>query len=367
MMLVFVRRIAASTSIVVPLNPSVYFHSKFSYPFSRSSIDNSDPLTLADNGCGSKSHLGGILALPSLCEDRPQLNSHEIKVVDLDTWSVSSGLSRCSMTKPRDSQLRLFGVEEVENELITSKEVMNDSDLYDVEDMRIHKDLFYKIEKGSIEFEEYQFDFHGRKSKSSANGGRECKKESLKCDFDQKDENILKDKGKGKEVKVGALVNKERLARSIEEKYVMCTPQDLDDASAMKKKRNPTFNQLTGPYHEPFCLDIHVSKGSVRACIVHRVTSKVVVVAHSISKDIKFNLGSTKSRVAATTIGKVLAHRALADDIHDVIYTPRKGDKLEGKLQLVLQAVIDNGINVKVRLKQRIRNKVVRRSPADEE
>ncbi|KAL2906633.1 50S ribosomal protein L18, partial [Bienertia sinuspersici] len=102
------------------------------------------------------------------------------------------------------------------------------------------------------------------------------------------------------------------------------------------------FNQLTGPYHEPFCLDIYVSKGSVRACAVHRVTSKVVVVAHSISKYMKFNLGSAKSRIAAATVGKFLAHRALADDIHDVIYTPRKGDELEGKLQLVLQSIIDN-------------------------
>ncbi|CAO2828329.1 unnamed protein product, partial [Amaranthus hypochondriacus] len=232
-MLVFIRRITASTPIFVPLIPSVYFHSKFSYPFSRSSIDSSDPLTLADNGCGSKNHIGGVLALPSLCENKPQLNSHEIKVVDLDTWSVSSGLSRVSISEPRDSQLRLFGVEEVENELITSKEVMNGSDLYDIEDMRIHKNLFYKIEKGSIEFEEYQFDFHGRKSKSTANIGRECKKESLKCDLDQKGEKILKGNNKVKEVKVGALVNKERLARSIEEKYVMCTPHDLDAASAM--------------------------------------------------------------------------------------------------------------------------------------
>ncbi|EEF45298.1 structural constituent of ribosome, putative [Ricinus communis] len=126
---------------------------------------------------------------------------------------------------------------------------------------------------------------------------------------------------------------------------------------AKKKVRTPTFNQLTGPYHEPFCLDIYISKASVRACVIHRVTSKVVAVAHSISKDLKFDLSSTRNVAACATVGAVLAQRALADDIHDVIYTQRKGEKLEGKLQIVLQSIVDNGINVKVKLKQRQRGK----------
>ena len=120
-----------------------------------------------------------------------------------------------------------------------------------------------------------------------------------------------------------------------------------------KKVRTPTFNQLTGPYHEPFCLDIYISKASVRACIIHRATSKVVAVAHSISKDMKFDLRSTRNASACAAVGEILAQKALDDDIHDVIYTPRKGDRLEGKLQIVLQSIIDNGVNVKVKLKQR--------------
>ncbi|KVI01688.1 Ribosomal protein L18/L5 [Cynara cardunculus var. scolymus] len=102
------------------------------------------------------------------------------------------------------------------------------------------------------------------------------------------------------------------------------------------------------PYHEPFCLDIYISKASIRACIVHRATSKVVAVAHSISKDMKFDLGSTRNAAACAAVGKVLAQRALADDIHNVVYTPRKGEKLEGKLQIVLQFVINDGVRVKL-------------------
>ncbi|KAB1670461.1 hypothetical protein ES319_1Z163000v1 [Gossypium barbadense] len=127
-------------------------------------------------------------------------------------------------------------------------------------------------------------------------------------------------------------------------------PDKVEVCSAEKKVRTPTFNQLTGPYHEPFCLDIYISKASVRACIIHRATSKVVAVAHSISKDMKIDLGSTRNASACAAVGLILAQRALDDDIHDVIYTPRKGDKLEGKLQIVLESIIDNGVNVKVNL-----------------
>ena len=75
-------------------------------------------------------------------------------------------------------------------------------------------------------------------------------------------------------------------------------------------------------------------------------------MAHSISKDMKFDLASTRNVTACGAVGAVLAQRALADDIHDVVYPPRKGDRLEGKLQIVLQSIIDNGVNVKVKLKQ---------------
>jgi len=128
-----------------------------------------------------------------------------------------------------------------------------------------------------------------------------------------------------------------------------------DNIVEVKRERVPTFNQMTDPYHHPFCLDIHVTKGSVRACFVHRVTSRVVAVAHSISKDMKFDLGSRKGKglKACAAVGAVLAKRAIEDDIHNAVYTPRKGDRIEGKIEVVLRAIIDNGVDVKVKLKQR--------------
>ncbi|XP_076885249.1 uncharacterized protein LOC143534704 [Bidens hawaiensis] len=190
------------------------------------------------------------------------------------------------------------------------------------DDLRICGKLFYKLDKDSKEYEEYNYNFH--KNKSSKTKSKLTKPED----------------------KVGELEPK-RNHGNVERR------KSDDRLFIEKKKRVLTFNQVTGPYHEPFCLDVYVSKGSVRACVVHRAMSNVVAVAHSISKDMKFDLGSTKSHAACAAVGKVLAQRALADDIHNVVYTPRKGAKLEGKLLNVVQSVINNGVMVKIKLKKK--------------
>lgn len=204
--------------------------------------------------------------------------------------------------------------------------------------MRIRGDLFYKLDRGSKEFEEYNYDFHrknnNQKTRKEQNNQEETK---MKKEAAKSNQQVREEYKKRDEPKINTFTG------------------EMDDFNAATKKRERTltFNQLTAPYHYPFCLDIYISKASVRACVIHRVTSKVVTVAHSISKDMKFDLGSTRNAVACAAVGTVLAQRSLEDDIHDVIYTPRKGDKVEGKLEVVLQAIIDNGVNVKVKLTQR--------------
>ncbi|KAM1304674.1 hypothetical protein FF1_022193 [Malus domestica] len=146
--------------------------------------------------------------------------------------------------------------------------VEGDPDFDDIDNMRIRGNLFFKLDRDSKEFEEYNFNFHRRKKSSKQ---KDDPKES------QRKGNELKD----------------------------------------SKRDNPS------------CELPSRSKTSVRACIIHRVTSKVVVVAHSISKDMKFDLGSTRNAAACAGVGEILAQRALDDDIHDVIYTPRKGERLE--------------------------------------
>uniref|UniRef100_A0A2K2ABC4 Uncharacterized protein n=1 Tax=Populus trichocarpa TaxID=3694 RepID=A0A2K2ABC4_POPTR len=272
----------------------------------------------------SKIHLS-----PLLRDSRPHLDGYNIELVDDDAWQA-------------------FG-----EQFDDVKSLQGNPDFDEIDNMRIRGNLFYKFDRDSKEFEEYSFDFHRKNSwrrKDDPKGNE--KKESSK-----KNESSKESKRK-ENSSCNSAFDVEKLPRIAKDPKVYNLLSNMDSSRGAEKKKisTPTFNQLTGPYHEPFCLDIYISKASVRACVIHRETSKtskVVAVAHSMSKDFKFDLASTKNAAACAAVGGILAQRALADDIHDVVYTPRKGERLEGKLQIVLQAIIDNGINVKVKLNQR--------------
>ena len=251
----------------------------------------------------------------------PLGNRFQIDVVDSDLWPASFDLSMDHAPKtgcPDDFQEHEDG------------EVHDSED--EIDDMRHRKKLFYKLDRGSKEFEENNVSLRHRRKREK--GNVKNPKESKKVDPDE-----------SASVKLPKLKTK--------------YPVREEDVVEAKRDREPTFNQMTDPYHHPFCLDIHVTKGSVRACFVHRVSSRVVTVAHSISKDMKFDVGSRKGMKACAAVGALLAKRAIEDDIHNAIYTPRKGDRIEGKIEVVLRAIIDNGVEVKVKLKQRKPTKVL--------
>ncbi|CAN8268750.1 unnamed protein product [Cochlearia groenlandica] len=268
-----------------------------------------------------------------------------VETVDDDAWHVSSSISQSWREFQADTaKVSSFttqgrrgggGGETIGHVL--------DLDQDDIDNMRICGHLFYKLDRGSKEFEEYNYDFH-RKNNHRINTKKEQNQQETKTSNNNNKETSKSNKE----------VRDEYKKRKDEPKTNTFTGEiDFLDTTLKKRERTLTFNQITAPYHYPFCLDIYISKASVRACVIHRATSKVVSVAHSISKDMKFDLGSTRNVAACVAVGTVLAQRTLEDDIHDVVYTPRKGDKVEGKLEVVLQAIIDNGVNVKVKLKQR--------------
>ncbi|KAL1197549.1 hypothetical protein V5N11_012125 [Cardamine amara subsp. amara] len=293
----------------------------------------------ASSHCFSSRFFNSKTVKDTVAENTVGLSGCGIETVDDDAWHVSSSLSQAwRQFQAGTTKSSPFTKQEGRETIIKDEDYPDhDHDHDEIDNMRIRGDLFYKLDRGSKEFEEYNYDFHRK------NNHQKARKEQ-----NQEEETKIKKKETAKS-------NKQV---SEEYKKTMMNPftseMDNPNAAVMKKReRTFTFNQLTAPYHYPFCLDIYISKASVRACVIHRVTSKVVTVAHSISKDLKFDLGSTRNAAACATVGAILAQRSLEDDIHDVIYTPRKGDKIEGKLQVVLQAIIDNGVNVKVKLKQR--------------
>ncbi|CAI9118464.1 OLC1v1020040C1 [Oldenlandia corymbosa var. corymbosa] len=296
------------------------------------------------------------------------LKDLKIELVDNDSWQFSSGLAEAWKVSNTEVDLRRKALNcedkgEGYGDIEAASYAPPDNetpDFDEIEDMRIRGILYYKLDKDSREYEECKFDFHRKKSSKNKSDQKENSKKN-----EMKSHGVATGAGKEMKTKDESRVSRQQKLNSnyglLEERF-----HEVDnnhnysipgfhemEGFTLKKVRTHTFNQLTAPYHEPFCLDLYVSKGSVRASIIHRATSKVVAVAHSISKDMKFDLGSTKSRSTCVAVGEVLAQRALEDDIHNVVYTPRKGDKLEGKLQIVLQSIIDHGVAVKVKLKQR--------------
>ncbi|KAJ0981698.1 hypothetical protein J5N97_009953 [Dioscorea zingiberensis] len=330
----------------------------------RSPIDRENDLGNARN------HFSRIRLPPMIPSIGNQQEKFDIELMDPDLWRVSFGLAQS-----------LEGIEGKREDHDDASDdcsalMENCPDFDEIDDLRLNRKLFYKLDRSSKEFEEYSFEFH-RKSTS-----RKHQEKSKKTDARKDGKKSEKQNLKSSASSVNKLVNADKNKASSQDRKKGSSKESSDSGVRMqrgkslfqgvernaiessqvgvmaqylggKKVRSPTFNQLTDPYHLPFCLDIFITKGSVRACVVHRATSKVVVVAHSISKDMKFDFASRKGFKACFAVGKVMAQRAIEEDIYNVVYTPRKGDKIEGKLQIVLQSIIDNGIDVKLKLKQK--------------
>ncbi|XP_042030647.1 uncharacterized protein LOC121777450 isoform X1 [Salvia splendens] len=273
----------------------------------------------------------------------------KIELVDDSTWNVSSGLADAWRGRSEAAAMRmrsrLSDREHDDDEGVVGPvgEAVEDLGFDEIEDMRIRGKLFYKLNRSSKEYEEHKFDFHGRKSARNERDWKGSSKEDAKKEASNSKKDHVREREKSEGSKHAVLLSKNST-------YLL---RESSTITANKKQRTPTLNQLTAPYHELFCLDVFISKGSVRACIVHRTTSNVVAVAHSISKDMKFDLGSTKNKDACAAVGRILAQRALDDDIHNVVFTPRKGERVEGKLQIVVKSIVAGGVDVKVKLKQR--------------
>ncbi|CAN6472564.1 unnamed protein product [Victoria cruziana] len=321
MVVCFLRR---ATTLLSPKNTRFHSHSPFipskprkfehpGSPFRPSPVTNYSPTTT------------GLSPLLSNSIDTRDLR---VDLLDSDLWSVSYSVGKFSREASRRETTGFIGASSVENQ--------KDPDFDEIEDMRLRGSLFYKLDRESREFEEYRLEFHRRNNRKR----RRRKEKAVHPQIREIREEELEKRKEGTQGET-----------QLEE-------------MVLKKQRRPTYNQLKDTYMEPFCLDIFISKKSVRACVVHRVTSKVVVVVHSISKDMKRDLASTRDSNACAAVGALLAQRAIADDIHNLVYTPRKGEKLEGKLQIVLHSVIHHGVSVKLKIKQS-RSKKTSSSPLD--
>lgn len=97
-------------------------------------------------------------------------------------------------------------------------------------------------------------------------------------------------------------------------------------------------------FMRPFLLNVFFSKRFVHAKVMHRGTSKVISVATTNSKDLRFSLPSLTDHNACRVIGKLIAERSKEADVFAISYEPRKNERIEGKLGIVIDTIRENGI-----------------------
>ncbi|KAK1273980.1 5'-3' exoribonuclease 4 [Acorus gramineus] len=113
---------------------------------------------------------------------------------------------------------------------------------------------------------------------------------------------------------------------------------------AAKRPSRKSWKQRTDMYMRPFLLNVFFSKRYVHAKVVHRGTSKVVSVASTNAKDLRNTLPSLIDVDACRTIGRLIAERSKEADVFAVSFEPRKDERVEGRLGIVIDTIKENGI-----------------------
>jgi large subunit ribosomal protein L18 len=94
----------------------------------------------------------------------------------------------------------------------------------------------------------------------------------------------------------------------------------------------------------PFLLNVFFSRRFIQAKVMHRGTSKVVSVATTNAKDLRHSLPSLTDHNACRIVGKLIAERSKEADVYAMSYEPRKDERIEGKLGIVIDTIKENGI-----------------------
>ncbi|CAN0913877.1 50S ribosomal protein L18 [Linum grandiflorum] len=105
-----------------------------------------------------------------------------------------------------------------------------------------------------------------------------------------------------------------------------------------------SWKQRTDMYMRPFLLNVFFSKRFVHAKVMHRGTSKVISVATTNARDLRNSLPSLTDHNACRLIGQLIAERSKEADVYALSYEPRKNERIEGKLGIVLDTIKENGI-----------------------
>ncbi|MED6112132.1 hypothetical protein PIB30_058901 [Stylosanthes scabra] len=115
-------------------------------------------------------------------------------------------------------------------------------------------------------------------------------------------------------------------------------------SEAAKKPNRKSWKQRTDMYMRPFLLNVFFSKRFIHAKVMHRGTSKVISVATTNAKDLRNSLPSLTDHNACRVVGRLIAERSKEADVYALAYEPKKNERIEGKLGIVIDTIKENGV-----------------------
>ena len=109
------------------------------------------------------------------------------------------------------------------------------------------------------------------------------------------------------------------------------------------KKHDRMRNRFSGTAERPR-LAVFRSNSHIYAQVIDDVAGVTLVSACSLDKEIKGDLKNGSNIEAATAVGKLVAERAIAKDIKDVVFD-RGGYLYHGRVQALAEAARQAGLN----------------------
>lgn len=130
-----------------------------------------------------------------------------------------------------------------------------------------------------------------------------------------------------------------------QESLVVCAAWTRRSRGEAEQRPNrKSWKQRTDMYMRPFLLNVFFSKRFVHAKVMHRGTSKVIAVATTNAKDLRLTLPSLVDDNACRTIGRLIAERSMDADVFALAYEPKKNERIEGKLGIIIDTIKEHGI-----------------------
>lgn len=91
-------------------------------------------------------------------------------------------------------------------------------------------------------------------------------------------------------------------------------------------------------------LSVHRSSQHIYAQVIDDAAGKTVAAASSLEKDLKGSLKTGADKAAAAAVGKLVAERAIAAGIKDVVFD-RGGFLYHGRVKALADAAREGGLN----------------------